>query len=134
MLERSHMSIKQALKIKRGDWRYLWHKYVSFAVLNYNTSYQTSIGCESSRVLYGLIPYSVLDLKTGALPQQIPIPFSQIAPDLLVQREMIYQDVRKNAMQANIKNKAYYDKKATLHNSKKQIKFMSCRRKEIIRQ
>ena len=46
LLERSHASIKQALKIETGQRRSLWHKYVSIAVLNYNTSHHTSIGCE----------------------------------------------------------------------------------------
>ena len=47
----------------------------------------------------------------GILPQKLPPPDSQIAQDLLEQTEMIFQDVRKNAMQAYIKYIAYYDKK-----------------------
>ena len=35
-----------------------------------------------------------------------------MAQDFLDQTEMIHQDVRKNVMQAYIKYKAYYDKKA----------------------
>ena len=112
LLERSHMSIKQALKIETGERRSLWHKYINIAVLNYNTSYHTSIGCQPSRVFHGRIPYNVLDLKLGIRPQQQPIPTSQIAQEVLEQTEMINQDVRKNSMQAYIKYKAYYDKKA----------------------
>ena len=112
LLARSHASIKQALKIETGEWRSLWHKYINIAILNYNTSYHTSIGCEPSRVFHGRIPYNVLDLKLGIRPHQQPIPTSQIAQDLLEQTEMIHQDVRKNTMQAYIKYKAYYDKKA----------------------
>ena len=37
LLERSHASIKQALKIETGERRSLWHKYINIAVLNYNT-------------------------------------------------------------------------------------------------
>ena len=48
----------------------------------------------------------------GIRPQKIPSPDSQIAQDVLEQTETIFQDVRKNAMQAYIKCKAYYDKKA----------------------
>ena len=48
----------------------------------------------------------------GNLPQQPPIPTSQIAQEVLEQTEMIHQDVRKNTMQAYIKYKAYYDRKA----------------------
>ena len=48
----------------------------------------------------------------GMRPQQQPIPTSQIAQDVLDQTDMIHQDVRKIAMQAYIKYKSYYDKKA----------------------
>ena len=105
LLDRSHASIKQALKIETGKRRSLWHRYVNIAVLNSNTSYHTSIGCEPCRVFHGRIAYNVLDIKLGIRPQQQPLPTSQIAPDVLDQTEKIHQDVRKNAMQA------YYDKK-----------------------
>ena len=55
-----------------------------------------------------------MDIKLRIRPQQQPIPTSQIAQDVLDQTEMIHQDVRKNAMQAYIKYKAYYDKKANV--------------------
>ena len=48
----------------------------------------------------------------GIRPQKIPPPDSQIAHEVLEQTETIFQDVRKNAMQAYIKYKAYYDRKA----------------------
>ena len=112
LLERSHMSIKQSLKIETGERRSLWHKYISIAVLNYNTSYHSSIGCEPSRVFHGRIPYNILHLKMGIRPQKFPSPNSEIAQDVLEQTEAIFQDVRRNSMQAFIKYKAYYDKKA----------------------
>ena len=110
--ERSGTSTKQALKVETGKRRSLWHKYVSLAVLNYNTSYHTSNDCEASPVFHGLIPDNILDLKLGIRPQQQPIPDPQIAKVVLHQTERIHQDVRKNAMQAYIKYKAYFDKKA----------------------
>ena len=112
LLERSHASVKQALKIETGERRSLWHKYVNIAVLDYNTSYHTSIGCGPSRVFHGRISDNVLDLKLGIRPQQQPIPTSQIAQDFLDLTGMIHQVVRKKAMQAYIKYKAYYDKNA----------------------
>ena len=112
LLERPQASTKQALKIETGERKSLWHKYVNIAVLNYNTSYHTSIRCEPSRVFHGHIPYNILDIKLGIHPQQQPIPTSQIGQDVLDQTEMIHQDVRKNAMQAYIKYKVNYDKKA----------------------
>ena len=81
-------------------------------VFTYNTSYHASIGCEPSRVLHGRIPYKIVDIKMGIRPQKIPSPDSQIARNVLEQTEMIFQEVRQNAMQAYIKYKAYYDKKA----------------------
>ena len=112
LLERSHASIKQSLKIDTGERRSLWHKYISNAVLKYNASYHASIGCEPSRVFHGRIPYNILDLKIGVRPQKIPPPDPQIAQDVLEQTETIFRDVRKIAMQAYIKYKAYYDRKA----------------------
>ena len=119
LVERSHASIKQALKIETSEPRSLWHKYVSIAVLNYNTSYHASIGCEPSRVFHGRIPYNILDLKLGIRPQKIPPPDSQNAQDVLDQTVTIFQDVRKNAMQAYIKYKVYYDRKANASRLKK---------------
>ena len=112
LLERSHASIKQSLKIETGDRRSLWHKYISIAVLNYNTTYHWSIGCEPSRVFQGRIPYNIFDLKMGVRPKKIPSPDSKSAQDVLEQTEMFFQDVRRNAMQAYVKYKTYYDKKA----------------------
>ena len=107
LLEGSHTLTKQALKIETGEWKSLWHKYVNISVVNYKTFYYTSIGCQPSRVFHGRIPHNILDLKLGNHLQNQPIPTSPIAQDVLHQTEMIHQDVRKNAMQAYIKYKAY---------------------------
>ena len=56
LLERSQASIKQALKIETGERRSLWHEYINIEVLNYNTSYHTSIGCEPSRGITAVFP------------------------------------------------------------------------------
>ena len=57
LLEQSHASIKQTLKIETGERRTVWHEHISIAVLNYNTFYHTSIGCEPSRVSHGCFSY-----------------------------------------------------------------------------
>ena len=94
LFERSHASIKQSLKIETGERRSLWHKYVSIAVLNYNTFYHSSVGCEPSRLFHGGIPYNILDLKMGIHPQKIPSPDSEIAQYVLERTETIFQNVR----------------------------------------
>ena len=86
----------------------------------YNTCYDTSIGCEPSRVFHGHVPYNVLDLKKGIGPQRMPTPNSQIAEAVLKQTEMIFHDVRKNTIQTYIKHKAYYDKEASASKLKEQ--------------
>ena len=48
----------------------------------------------------------------GIRPHKIPSPNSENAQDVLEQTEAIFQDVRRKSMQAYIKYKAYYDKKA----------------------
>ena len=48
----------------------------------------------------------------GIRPQKIPSPDPETAQDVLEQTETIFQDVRRNAMQAYIKYQAYYAKKA----------------------
>ena len=70
MLEPTHASLNKTLKIETGERRSMWHKYVNIAVLNYTTSYHTSIGCEPSRVFYGRVPFSVLDLIMGIRPKK----------------------------------------------------------------
>ena len=95
LLERFHASIKQSLKVGTGERRSLWHKNISIAVLNYNTSDHSSSGCEPSRVFHGRIPYNILDLKMGIRPQKTSSPDSEIAQEVLEQTEMIFQDVRR---------------------------------------
>ena len=85
LLERSHESIKQTLKIQTGNRRSFWHKYVSIAVLTCNTSYHASIGCEPSRVFHGRIPYIILDLKMGLHPQKIR-PDVQKSPEMCLSK------------------------------------------------
>ena len=70
MPEQSHASIKQALKIETGEQRALWHENVVNAVLNYNTFYHTSNGCEPSRDFGWHYPYNILDSKLRIHPQQ----------------------------------------------------------------
>ena len=111
LLERSHMSIKQALKIETGERRSFWHKYVSIASFIIPLLI-TKVLVVSQAESFTAAFHTTLDLELGIRPQQQPIPTSQIAQDVLDQTEIIYQDVRKKAMQAYIKYRAYYRKQA----------------------
>ena len=57
----------------------------------------------------------------GIRPQPQPIPTSQIPQDGLDQTELIHQDDRKNGMQACIKYKADYDRKANASKLKESV-------------
>ena len=131
LLERS---IKQALKIETGKRRPLRHKHVCIAVLNYNTSYNSNTGCEPSRVFMDASLIKSLIRKWVSVHRKLPLQTSQFAQDVLEQTEMIFQDLRNNAMEAYIKYKASYDKKLTPQDSNKQITFASGSLKQIIMQ
>ena len=55
-VERTHASLKGNLKMASGEYRRQWHKYLPLAVLNYSTTYHSSIGCEPSRIFHGRVP------------------------------------------------------------------------------
>ena len=69
ILERTHASLKTSLKKLTGERRSMWHKYVQIAIINYNTSYHESLGCEPKTVFHGRIPYNILDIKLGLKPE-----------------------------------------------------------------
>ena len=62
---RAHASSEEALKIETSELRSMWHKYVNFAVLSYNTSYHICNGCKPSGVFSERVPYNVVDYRMG---------------------------------------------------------------------
>ena len=80
-LERTHASLKTNLKMASGDYRRQWHKYLPLAVLNYNTTYHATLGCEPSRIFHGRIPYNILDHKLGLNPNPKVLPTTDFADE-----------------------------------------------------
>ena len=113
ILERTHASIKTARKILTGERRSMWHKYVQLAVMNYNTTYHETLGCEPSTVFHGRIPYTVLDLKLGIKPKWKTTPNSDIAQQLPYQIDEVRATAKDNIMLSHPKNKKHYDRKAS---------------------
>ena len=113
ILERTHASIKTALKISTGERRSMWHKYVQIAVMNYNTTYHETLGCEPSTVFHGRIPYNVLDLKLGIKPKWKTTPHSDIAEQLQKQIDEVRATAKDNIMLSYLKYNKYYDRKAS---------------------
>ena len=69
-------------KIWTGERRLMGHKFVHLAVMNYNTTYHKTLGCEPSTVFHGRIPYNVLGLKLGIQSKWKTTPNSDIAEQL----------------------------------------------------
>ena len=81
-LQRTLASLKTNLKKASGKYRRQWHKYLRLAVLNYNTTFHSSIGCEPSMIFHGRIPYNDLVHKLGNNPNKDFLPTTEFAEDL----------------------------------------------------
>ena len=111
-LERTHASLKTNLKMASGAYRRQWHKYLPLAVLNYNTSYHSTLGCEPSRMFHGRIPYNILDHKLGLNPNPTILPTTDFAEEFQRRTQILLDNTKKNIMQSYLKYKEYYDWKA----------------------
>ena len=111
-LERTHASLKTNLKMACGEYRRQWHKYLPLAVLNHNTSYHASIGCEPTRVFHGRIPYNILDHKLGNNPNEKISPTTEFVEEIQNRTKTLIDKTKQNIMQSYIKYKEYYDRKA----------------------
>ena len=104
-LERTHASLKPNLKMASGDYRPQWHKYLSLAVLSYNTTYHATLGCEPSRIFHGRIPYNILDHKLGLNPNPKVHPTTDFADELQRRTQILLDSTKKNIMQSYLKYK-----------------------------
>ena len=102
-LERTHASIKTNLKMAPGDYRRQWHKYLPLVVLNYNTTYHATLGCKSSRIFHGSIPYNILDRKLGLNPNPKTLPTTDSAHEFQRRTQILQESTKKNIMQSYLK-------------------------------
>ena len=112
VLERAHATIKTSLRMTSGEYRKQWHKYLPIAILNYITTYHSSIDCEPSRVFHGRVPHNILDHKFGLRFNPNFAPTTDFAEKLLRRTKILFDKTKKQVMQSYIKYKKYYDKKA----------------------
>ena len=112
VLERAHATIKTSSKMASSEYRKQWHKYLSIAILNYNTTYHSSVDCEPSRVFHGRVPQNIFDHKLGLRFNPNIAPTTDFVEELLRRTKILYDKTKKNVMQSYIKYKRYYDKKA----------------------
>ena len=81
--------------------------------MNYNTSNHESLGREPATVFHGRIPYNILDIKLGLMPEWKKDNNEELTDELQKQLAEIHQAAKDNLMQSYLKYKHYYDKKAT---------------------
>ena len=112
LLERTHASVKAHLKAATGEFRNNWHKFLPLAVLNHNTNYHATLGCEPTRVFHGRIPHNILDFKLGYNPNPRFPPQTEVAEEVQRRIALLHEQTKKNIMQSYLKYKAYYDRKA----------------------
>ena len=86
-----------------GERRTMRYKLVPIAVLNYNTSHYSSLGCEHTRVLHRRIPYNVLDKKIGIKPTERFLPMTEMGEWTLQKTEQICDATQKSLMRSYIK-------------------------------
>ena len=109
ILERTHASLN-TLKISTGERQSVCHKYVQIAVMNYNTSYHESLGCEPTTVFRGSFSYNILDIKLGLKPEKKRNADEDLADNLQKQIAEKHQSDKDNLMQSYLEYKRYYVK------------------------
>ena len=111
-LERTYASLKVNLKMASREYRCQWHKYLlPLAVLNYNTTYHSSIGCEPSKVFHGRIPYNFIDHKLGNNPKRNFLHTTEFAEELKQRTQILIDKTKQKTMQSYLKYKEFYDRK-----------------------
>ena len=110
-LGRTHASLKGNFKMASGEYRRQWHKYLPLAVLNYKTTYHSSLGCEPSRIFHGRVPYNILDHRLGLNPNPKVLPTTDFAEEFQRRAQILIDKTKKNGMQSYLKYKEYYDRK-----------------------
>ena len=103
---------RENLKMTSGEYCRQWNKYLPLAVLNYNTTYHTSIGCDPTRVFHGRIPFNILDHKLGLNPNEKSLPTTEFAEELQRRTQILIDQTKRNFMQPYLKYKESYDCKA----------------------
>ena len=106
-LEQTHASLKTNLKVACGEYRRQYHKYLPLAVLNHNTSYHASIGCEPTRVFHGRIQYNTLDHRLGNNSNEQINPTTEFAEEIQTRTKILINKTKQNIMQSYIKYKEY---------------------------
>ena len=106
----THGTIKTSLKMSSRVIREQRHKFLQQAVLNYNTTYPTKIGCENCRIFNGRFPYNILDHKFALKLKSNLVPTENFADELLIKTQLMYDKIKKIVMHHTSDILKHYDK------------------------
>ena len=101
LLERTHASVKAHPKAATGEFRNNWHKFLPLAVLDHNTTFNATLGCEPTRVFHGRIPHIILEFKLGYNPNPRFQPQTEEVEDVQ-QRIVVLHDQTKKHKKSNL--------------------------------
>ena len=110
VLKRVLAKIKTSWKTAPGQYRQQWNKDLFIAIPNYNTTYDSSIDCEPSRVFHGRVPHNILDHQPGLKFNPKNALTIEFEDELLRRTKILYDKAAKSVMQSYIKYKKYYEK------------------------
>ena len=102
---------KASLKMSSGDFRKQWLKNFGLAVINYNTTYHTSIGCEPSQKVHGPVANNILDQILGLKFKAGLVTTTEFAEARLRRTQILYDKTKKNVMQSYFRCKNISTKK-----------------------
>ena len=89
VLDWAHATIKNSFKMTSCENTKQLHKYLPIAILNYNTTYHSSIDCEPSRVFHCRVPHDTLDHKLGLRFNPDIAPTTNLAEKLLRRTKLL---------------------------------------------
>ena len=95
-----------------GEYRRQGPKYLPLVVLNRNTSYHESIGCEPTRVFHGRISLIILDHKLGKNPNEQSTPATEFNEEIQNRTKLLIDKTKQNIMHSYLQYKEYSDRKA----------------------
>ena len=75
------------------------------------TTYQTTVGCDTSRTIHGGVPDNILDYKRGLKLKKGLVPTSDFAAEILRTTHFLYSKTKEMVMQSYKRYKMFYDKK-----------------------
>ena len=105
LLERFHASVKTQLLAATSEVRNNWHIFLPMAVLNYNTTYHVSLGCEPLTVFH-CIPHNTLDYKPRNNHKLRYQPQTVVADEIQRRMKVLPGHSKKNIKQLYLKYKA----------------------------